>query len=99
MKKKNHPDLKKKKKKTCKKNNNNGNDFGDEIKECLFVIFASYFTGGKPWGGTKGQINTLTNITGKKKRKNDFKKEGEGTQNFFLDRKTNPFESKELPET
>lgn len=50
-------------------------------------------------GGTKGQINTLTNITGKKKRKNDFKKEGEGTQNFFLDRKTNPFESKELPET
>lgn len=23
-----------------------GNDFGDEIKECLFVIFASYFGGG-----------------------------------------------------
>lgn len=28
----------------------NGNDFGDEIKECLFVIFASYFTGGETVG-------------------------------------------------
>lgn len=58
--KKNHPDKKK-----------NGNDFGDEIKECLFVIFASYFTG-KTCEGTR-IVNTLTNIT-KKKRKNDFKK-------------------------
>lgn len=31
----------------------NGNDFDDKIKECLFLIFASYFTGregGYPWG-------------------------------------------------
>lgn len=55
LKKKNHPDKK------------NGNDFGDEIKECLFVIFASYFTGETPWGSRID--NTLTNITEKKRKK------------------------------
>lgn len=48
--------IKKTNKKTEKQNHankKNGNDFDDKIKECLFLIFASYFTGregGYPWG-------------------------------------------------
>lgn len=62
----------------------NGNDFGDEIKECSFVIFASYFTGGINRGGARID-NTLTNIT--KKRKTYFKKRGRRNTKLFLDEK------------
>lgn len=58
------------------------------------LLYLPVISRGKHCGGTRID-NTLTNITKKKKRKNDFKK---GEKKYKTLMKNNPFESKELPE-